>query len=58
MIEGDVRKPIEFQTERLACIPRAVAGVSREVVEKLRSARQQEREEGIPGRAMISTGRA
>ena len=63
VIKGEIRKPIEFQpiecqAEQLACIPRAVAGVSREVVEKQRSARREEREEGIPSRAMSPTGRA
>ena len=58
MIQEEVRKSIEFQAERLTCIPRTVADVSREVVEKQRSARLQEREEDIPSRAMISNGRA
>ena len=48
MLEGEGGGPFERQTDRSACIPRAVAGAPREAVEERRPAFLQEREEGIP----------
>ena len=48
MLEGEGDGPLERQTDRPACIPRAVAGAPREAVEERRPAFLQEREEGFP----------
>ena len=47
VIEGKVHGPVELEAERSAHIPRAVADVPREAVEKERPAFLQEREEGM-----------
>ena len=47
VIEGEVRGPFERKVRRSARIPRAVARVSGEAVEKERPAFLQEREEGV-----------